>query len=145
MHNLIKFVQDIAAPIGRVMMSIMFITAGWSKISGYAGTSGYMEAMGVPSALLPLVILLELGGGIMLLAGFHTRLVAFLLGGFTLIAAILFHYIPAQGMDPEAAGVQMLMFMKNLTIAGGFGVLVSHGGGRYSIDAMRQGAPSLRV
>lgn len=135
MQNLVKFVQDIASPIGRVMMSLLFINAGWGKISGYSGTAGYMEAMGVPGALLPLVILVELGGGILLLLGFQTRLVAFLLGGFTLIAGYLFHYTAAQGMEGMEAANQMIHFMKNIAIAGGMGVLVSNGAGRYSLDA----------
>jgi putative oxidoreductase len=69
--------MDRAAPylilIGRIMLSIIFIQYGWSKIFGYAETVGYMNAVGVPGALLPLVILTELGGGLLVLLGLFTR------------------------------------------------------------------------
>lgn len=119
--------RDAALLIGRILLAVMFILAGWSKIGGYAGTQGYMAKMGVPGALLPLVILTELGGGLAILAGFQTRLVAILLGGFTVLAGLLFHYQPADQM-------QMILFMKNLAIAGGFAALFAAGPGRFSID-----------
>ena len=56
--------SDAALLVGRILLALMFVTAGWGKIGGYAGTQGYMEAMGVPGFMLPLVILLELGGGL---------------------------------------------------------------------------------
>lgn len=119
--------QNFAAPLGRVLISLIFLTTGISKISGYAGTQSYMEAMGVPGALLPLVIALEVLGGLAVMAGWHTRVAAFLLAGFSLLSAVLFH---ANFGDQ----VQMIMFMKNLSIAGGFLMIVSLGGGAYSLD-----------
>jgi putative oxidoreductase len=116
--------------IGRVLLSIMFIQAGWGKISGYSGTAGYMEAAGVPGALLPLVILTELGGGLLVLLGLFTRWSALALAGFCLLAGYLFHH-PG---DPE----QMISFMKNLTIAGGFLVLAGSGPGAYALDDRRE-------
>ncbi len=113
---------------GRILLSIMFIMAGYSKIGGYEGTQGYMEAMGVSGMLLPLVIILELGGGLLLLAGFQARIVAFLLAGFCLLSGFIFHFQPAEQM-------QMIMFMKNITIAGGLLFIVAHGAGALSIDA----------
>lgn len=113
---------------GRILLSIMFIMAGFSKIGGYEGTQGYMEAMGVPGMLLPLVILLELGGGLLLLAGFQARIVAFLLAGFCLLSGFIFHFQPAEQM-------QMIMFMKNITIAGGLLFVVARGAGMLSVDA----------
>lgn len=114
--------------VGRILLSIMFIMAGYSKIGGYEGTQGYMEAMGVPGMLLPLVIILELGGGLLLLAGFQARIVAFLLAGFCLLSGFIFHFQPEEQM-------QMIMFMKNITIAGGLLFIVAHGAGALSIDA----------
>ena len=116
--------------IGRVLMAIMFIQAGISKIFGYEGAQGYMEAAGVPGALLPLVILLEAGGGLAVLLGLFTRWSALLLAGFCVLAALLFHLHPDDQM-------QMISFMKNLAIAGGFLVLASSGAGAYSVDAKR--------
>jgi putative oxidoreductase len=76
---------------GRVLLAITFVVAGYGKFGGYAGTQGYMEAMGVPGMLLPLVIILELGGGLAIIAGWQTRIIAILLAGFTLLAAFMFH------------------------------------------------------
>ncbi len=119
--------QAIAAPLGRIMISLMFVTSGLGKISGYAGTQGYMEAMGVPGVLLPLVIALEVLGGLAVMLGWHTRIAAFLLAGFSLLSALLFHANFGDQM-------QMIMFMKNIAIAGGFLMIVSLGGGAFSLD-----------
>lgn len=120
--------RDVALLVARVLLALMFVIAGWGKISGYAGTQGYMEAMGVPGAILPLVILLELGGGLAIMLGLFTRSIAVLMGGFTLMAAFIFHYQPAEQM-------QMLMFMKNISVAGGFLALAAAGAGAFSLDA----------
>lgn len=114
----------------RLLLVTMFILTGFNKISGYEGTQQYMQAMGVPGALLPLVIALEIGGGLAVAVGFGTRLVAFLLAGFTMIATLVFH-------SNLADQVQMLFFLKNLGIAGGFLLLFVHGAGPLSIDAKR--------
>lgn len=113
---------------GRILLSIIFITAGYSKIGGYEGTQGYMEAMGVPGMLLPLVIILELGGGLLLLAGFQARIIAFLLAGFCVVGGYIFHFEPADQ-------IQMIQFMKNITIAGGLLLIVARGAGSLSVDA----------
>ena len=119
--------QSIAAPVGRIFLALMFVTSGFSKISGYAGTQGYMEAMGVPGTLLPLVITLELLGGLAVMLGWHTRIAAFLLAGFSLLSALLFHANFGDQM-------QMIMFMKNISIAGGFLMIVAMGGGAFALD-----------
>lgn len=112
----------VALLVGRVLLALMFVMAGWGKIGGYAGTQGYMEAMGVPGFLLPLVILLELGGGLAIMLGLFTRSLS------VLMAAFIFHYQPADQM-------QMLMFMKNISVAGGFLALAAAGAGAFSLDA----------
>ena len=118
---------DFGKLLGRVLMSLMFISAGWSKIAGYAGTQAYMESAGVPGALLPLVIIAELGGGLAILFGFLTRWAALGLAIFCLASAWLFHYVPGDQ-------AQMISFMKNITIAGGFFILACAGAGNLSID-----------
>ena len=113
--------------VARLMASAIFIGAGVSKLgAGYAGTQGYMAAVGVPGGLLPLVIALELGGGIALLLGFQTRLVAFLLAGFCIISGLIFH----SGADQ----MQQIMLMKNFSIAGGLLTFTLFGAGRLSLD-----------
>ena len=119
--------QSIAAPAGRILISSIFIYAGLNKITSYSGTQGYMEAMGVPGGLLPLVIALEVLGGLAVILGWHTRIAAFLLAGFSLLSALLFHANFGDQM-------QMIMFMKNLAITGGFLMIVAHGAGAYSLD-----------
>jgi putative oxidoreductase len=108
-------------------MSIIFLMAGISKITGYAGTEAYMASAGVPGLLLPLVIALEILGAVALIIGYRTRLAAFLLAGFTLVSALLFHNMFA---DPS----QSIMFMKNLAMAGGLLLLVANGPGVVSVD-----------
>jgi putative oxidoreductase len=126
--------MNAAAPylitIGRVIMCIIFIQAGISKIFGYAGTEAHMVEAGVPAMLLPLVILTELGGGLLVLLGLGTSYAAIALAGFCVLAAIIFHYHP----DDMA---QMINFMKNITIAGGFFVLAGSGPGAFALDNRR--------
>jgi putative oxidoreductase len=117
-------VLNIAA---RLLMAHIFILSGFTKITGYAGTAGYMEKMGVPGILLPLVILTELGGGLFLLFGFKAKWAAFALAGFSIVSALIFHSNLADQM-------QMINFMKNLAIAGGLLMVVQYGAGKPSID-----------
>lgn len=117
-------VNTIVSTIARVLVAYIFIIAGYGKISDYAATAGYMEAMGVPSALLPLTILVELGGGLALLLGFQTRFAAFGLAVFSLITAFIFH-----GGAEDAINL-----MKNLSMAGGLFFVMLHGAGKLSID-----------
>ena len=127
MNNTINTLQQFSAPTGRVLLATMFFIAGLTKITGYAGTQGYMETMGVPGMLLPLVIILEVFGGLAIMLGFKTRLVAFALAGFSIISAVLFH---ADFSDQ----MQMTLFMKNISIAGAFLILVAQGPGAYALD-----------
>ncbi|NVK40859.1 MAG: DoxX family protein [Oceanospirillaceae bacterium] len=119
--------QGLVMLVGRILLATMFVSAGWSKIGGFEGTQGYMESMGVPGALLPLVILLEFGGGLAIIVGLGTRTISTFLALFCVASAVLFHSDFSQPM-------QSVMFMKNLAIAGGFLVLAAHGPGAISID-----------
>lgn len=112
---------------GRILMATLFVLAGFGKITQYAGTQSYMAAMGVPGAMLPLVIALELGGGLALIAGFQTRLIALALAGFSLASAVLFH-------SNLADQTMFIMFFKNVSMAGGFLIIAAHGPGAFSID-----------
>ncbi|HXH64090.1 MAG TPA: DoxX family protein [Mariprofundaceae bacterium] len=123
--------NKLTVAIARILMSQIFIISGISKIHGYAATQGYMAHYGVPGALLPLVILTELGGGLLLLVGFKARIAAFLLAGFSVLAAAIFHMHFTEPM-------QTINFMKDLAIAGGLLLVVSHGAGEPSVDAYRK-------
>jgi putative oxidoreductase len=113
--------------VGRVLLALMFVVSGYGKIGGYEATQGYMASMGVPGMLLPLVIALELGGGLAIFAGWQTRIFAILLAGFCLLSAFIFH------LD-VAARKQSIMFMKNLSVAGGFMLLAAYGPGTFAFD-----------
>jgi len=115
---------------GRLLMSFIFIMAGLSKIGAYAGTQSYMESVGVPGIMLPAVILLELAGGLAVLLGWQTRIAAFLLAGFSIVSAVIFH---ANFADQT----QMILFMKNIAMAGGLLFLVSGVTHNWSIDGKR--------
>jgi putative oxidoreductase len=112
---------------GRILLSLMFLTSGLSKIGGYAATQGYMESQGVPGMLLPLVIALEVLAPLLIAVGWHTRLAALALAGFSIAAAVLFHANFGDQM-------QVIMFMKNISIAGGFLLLAANGAGAWSLD-----------
>ncbi|ATA25440.1 hypothetical protein BIY26_05625 [Brenneria goodwinii] len=123
-----KNLESIALLVARILMPILFIVAGYGKLGdAYAGTQQYMQSMGVPAFLLPLTILLELGGGLAILFGLLTRTVALFIAGFTILTALIFH-------TNFADGVNQVMFMKNLTIAGGYLLLAVTGPGAFSLD-----------
>ena len=129
----LNFLQHWSAPIafvGRLGLAYIFIVDGAGAIAHAAGVGAYMQANGVNASLLPLVIAAEIGGGLMIAAGFATRLAAIALAGFCVLTAALFH---ANGDD---AG-EVIHFQKDLAIAGGFLVLAAFGPGAWSLDAWR--------
>lgn len=113
----------------RLLMSHIFIIAGFGKLTGFSGTVGYFASIGLPmpSLLVPLVILIELGGGLALLFGFKARWAAAILALFSIGSALIAH---TNFADPG----QMNNFMKNLAMAGGFLMFVRYGAGAPSID-----------
>ncbi len=129
--------QNPLALAARILMAVLFVPAGISKIAGFAGTVGYISSVGLPLPAVGavLAILAEAGGGIALLLGFQTRLAALALAVFTLVAGIFFHAF--WSMPAEQVMVNQIMFMKNIAIAGGLLALVAFGPGAFSLDAKR--------
>lgn len=127
-------VKSPLALVGRVLLALMFITAGYSKLTNLGGTAGYIASGGLPfPALLAVGVgLFELVGGLALAAGFKARWAALALGLFTLLASVLFHKFWA--VAPEQQMVQYLMFMKNMAVAGGMFVVAALGAGPLSVD-----------
>jgi putative oxidoreductase len=121
--------------VARILLAAIFITAGLSKITGFDGTVAYIASVGLPApaVLAVLAITVELVGGIAVVIGYKTRLAGFLLAGFTLVAGFIFHNYWAAPADQ--AYIQNIMFMKNLSIAGGLLLLTVFGAGGFSIDA----------
>ena len=133
MNALITSNAGLILLVGRLLLGVLFVMAGFSKVTDYAGTEAMMQGMGVPPILAPLVILTELGGGLLIIIGLWTRLMAFLLAGFCIVTAFVGHLHPD---DP----MQMAMLMKNLSIAGGFLVLMVSGAGSISLDGWKSSA-----
>jgi putative oxidoreductase len=127
MPKLERAMENLLNLAARVLMAQIFIISGYGKITGYAATQGYMASMGVPGALLPLVIFAELAGGLAILFGFKTRWAAAGLAVFTLLSAVIFH----RNISDQT---QFIHFMKNLGMTGGLLMLVRYGAGKPSID-----------
>jgi putative oxidoreductase len=126
--------RDALALIGRILVAAMFIPAGFAKLTGFAGTVGYISSVGLPLPALGAVIaiVVELGVGIAFLLGYKTRFAALILAVFTLAASVFFH---AFWSAPEAAKmVTTLLFTKNIAIVGGLLALAAFGPGRFSVD-----------
>ncbi len=116
--------------VGRILLAHIFVLAGLNKLGAWEATGQYMTAMGVPAGLLPLVVLLEVGGGLLLALGLFTRWAAWALAIFTVLAAIIFH-------SHFSDQIQMIMFMKNLAITGGLLTVASLEHPALSLDGRR--------
>ncbi|MBC8952631.1 DoxX family protein [Xenorhabdus sp. PB62.4] len=123
-----KKFEDNGLLIARILMSVLFIIAGYGKLGdAYAGTQEFMEAMKVPGILLPLTILLELGGGLAVMFGLLTRTTSVFIFIFCILTAVLFHNDFSDGMN-------LTMFLKNFSIGAGYLMLAMMGPGKFSID-----------
>jgi putative oxidoreductase len=115
--------------IGRILLTLLFFVAGYNKLMNVAGTAGYFGKVGLPmpDLLVWLVIATELVGGLLILIGWKTRVVAWIMAIFTVATAVIGHKF---WVDPS----QATQFLKNLAIAGGFLMLAYAGPGRISAD-----------
>jgi putative oxidoreductase len=113
---------------GRLLLAAIFVLTGFHQIPDFAGTQEFMVSKGVPGVLLTVVIALEIVGGIALIVGWKIRIFAFLLAGYCLLAALLFH---TNFADEQ----QYYSFMKNLAMAGGLLLLTAKGAGSISLDS----------
>jgi putative oxidoreductase len=123
--------------LGRVLLALMFVLSGVGKLTDVGGTAAFIASAGLPlaSAIAVLVGVFELVAGLALAVGWRARLAALSLGVFTLLASAIFHaYWSAPA---EAQLIQQLMFMKNLSVAGGMFFVAAAGAGRLSLDSSR--------
>ena len=123
--------------IGRMLLGHIFLLAGISKLgAGFASTQGYMESMGVPGMLLPVVIAFEIAAGLAIIGGLFTRYTAWALAAFSVAAGVIFHFNPADQM-------QTILLMKNIALAGGLIILATAGAGQLSLDYQLQSRGEL--
>jgi putative oxidoreductase len=117
------------AAIGRLLIAVIFIMSGLGKIADPTGTQGYIASAGLPVPLLAYLtaIVVEVGGGILLVVGYQTRIVALVMAAFTLAAALGFH-------NNFADQNQMIHFLKNIAMMGGLLQVVAFGAGAFSLD-----------
>ena len=130
--------QNLFALVGRALIALLFIPAGWSKIAGFSGVAGYIASKGVPlpEVCAALAIAAELGLGLLLLAGWQTRWAALGLAIFTAVITPIFHNFWAM---PEAQMVmQKQAFFKNFAVVGGLLAFAAFGPGGFSLDARRR-------
>ncbi len=118
----------------RTLIALIFVLSGFGKISGFEGTVGYIASKGLPLPQLAAIgaIIVELGGGILLIIGWKARWAAAAMLVFTALAAVVFHNFWA--VPPEQAQNQMIHFMKNISMMGGLLFVVIHGSGALSVD-----------
>ena len=121
-----------APTVGRFLLAAIFLISGVSKLMDPTGTMGYISAVGLPlpEAGYALAVILEIGGALLLIAGYQTRLVALALAAFTIVAAAFFH-------SDFADQNQFIHFLKNVAIVGGLLQVAAFGAGRWSVDARR--------
>ncbi|WP_248919729.1 DoxX family protein [Pseudomonas entomophila] len=133
-YTLLDGQRDLILLLARLLLMILFVLSGWSKLTGFEGTVAYMTSLGAPAPMLAatIAVIMELLVGILLILGFYTRPLALLLALFVLGTALLGH--PFWNMvDPERSA-NMTQFLKNLSIIGGLLVLAVSGPGRFSLD-----------
>ena len=131
-HKFATAASPFAELAGRILLAVMFLYWGMQKLGGgYAGTQAYMEAFGVAGFLLPLVIVLEIVGAIMLIVGWLTRWFSVALAGFSLLAGLIFH-------TDFSDLTQTILFSKNIALTGALLLLACAGAGHFSVDRMMQ-------
>jgi len=126
--------RDLAALVGRILIALLFVPAGWGKIVGFAGTTGYIASKGLPlpAVAAGIAIAVELGAGLLLLAGFKTRWAALALFVFLIPTTFIFHAF--WNVPPEQVMAQQINFWKNVAIMGGLLYAWAFGAGRFSVD-----------
>lgn len=133
-----KSVQNALNLAARLLFVVMFLPAGIGKLTGFAGTVGYISSVGLPlpTAGAALALVVEIVGSLALLAGFGTRIAALVLAAFTLVASFFFHAYWA--VPADQAFVTQLLFFKNIAIVGGLLAIAANGAGGWSLDARKE-------
>lgn len=130
-------IQNALNLAARILMVALFLPAGIGKLTGFAGTVGYISSVGLPMPTLAAAaaLLVEIVGSLALLAGFGTRIAALVLATFTLVASFFFHAY--WGVPADQAFMQQLLFFKNIAVVGGLLAIAANGAGAWSLDSRR--------
>jgi putative oxidoreductase len=130
-----KSLQNAFSLAARVLFAVLFLPAGIAKVTGFAGTVGYISSVGLPLPAVgaALALTVEIFASLALLAGFGTRIAALVLAAFTLVASFFFHAYWA--VPADQAFVTQLLFFKNIAVVGGLLALAANGAGEWSLDA----------
>ena len=123
--------------IARILLALMFVLAGFGKLTGLEGTAGYIASKGLPAPMLLAIAagVVELVAGVLLIVGWQARWAALALAAFTLVASVIFHNYWSMPADQQT--MQRLMFLKNLSVTGGLLFVFAFGAGALSLDARR--------
>ena len=121
----------------RIFLAVLFVVSGWAKLTGFEGAVGYIASNGlpVPQLFTALTILVELGGGVLLILGLFSRLAAFIMAGFTLLTIVIVHHFWTMA-DAEME-LNQLLAMKNLAVAGGLLMVTAFGPGAWAVGPGR--------
>ena len=132
-----KSIQNPLNLAARLAMVALFLPAGIGKLTGFAGTVGYISSAGLPLPTLAaaIALIVEIVGSLALLAGFGTRIAALVLAAFTLVASFFFHNY--WGVPADQAFMQQLLFFKNIAVVGGLLAIAANGAGAWSLDSRR--------
>lgn len=130
-------IQNTLNLAARLLMVVLFLPAGIGKLTGFAGTVGYISSVGLPLPTLAaaVALIVEIVGSLALLAGFGTRIAALVLAAFTLVASFFFHAY--WGVPADQAFMQQLLFFKNIAVVGGLLAIAANGAGAWSLDSRR--------
>jgi putative oxidoreductase len=136
---MLNSLQTPFALIGRVLIALLFIPAGFGKIAGFAGAAGYIASKGVPfpEICAAIAIAVELGLGLLLLVGFQARWAALGIALFTLVITFIFHNY--WGVPADQVMMQKQAFFKNIAVVGGLLTIAAWGAGRWSVDGQTKG------
>ena len=136
---MLNALQNPLSLLGRVLMALLFVPAGFSKIAGFTGTAGYIASKGVPLPELAAAaaIGVELGLGLLLLIGLQTRWAALGIALFTVVITFIFHAF--WSVPAEQVMMQQQAFFKNIAVVGGLLTIAAWGAGAWSVDAKLKG------
>ena len=137
--------QDPLALAGRLLLAWLFLPAGIGKLTGFAGTVTYISSvhMPMPPAAAALALVVEIVGGIALIAGYRTRVTAIVLAVFTVVASLFFHNYWALPADQQM--IPQLLFNKNIAVVGGLLTLAAWGAGAWSLDGRKKALSPSRA